>query len=316
MKTLLKVSKVIQGNFAIFTVVLAALGYFFPGLFAWAGPHTTLFMGIVMFGMSMTMSASDFKALVVKPKATIIGIFLVYALSSAVTYVAVMVLHLPMDLSVGLILCAACPGGVITNVMTFIANGDVALSVGLTSIGTIIAPIVTPALAFLMVGKWTEVDAVSMMVSMFKSVVLPLLIGLSLKAVMKEKLKKVEEAAPLLSLLSLSVIIGAIVARNGKALFTCNVLIFAACLLYILLPLVGSYYASRIAGISVVQSRTIAIETSLKNSILASTLASANFTDLPGAALPGVIVALLASIIGPVIANIWHKKDENGEHAV
>lgn len=307
MKILNKIAKTVQSNFAIFTIVIALLGYFVPQLFSWVGNLTSFFMAVVMFGMSLTMEVEDFRTLFKKPKAMIIGIILVYFVSSGVTFITVKLLALPVGLSIGLLLAACTPGGVITNVMTFIADGDVPLSVGLTSVGTILAPILTPAMAFVMVGQWTEVDAKGMIISMLLTVVLPLVLGLGIKFIFHSAATKVQEISPLLSLLSLAIIIGAIVSKNGSNLLKMDIKLFLACLIFIVVPTFLSLWISKICGISEQQGRAIGIETGLKNSILASILATQNFQDQPTAALPGIVIALMASIIGPILANYWAK---------
>lgn len=236
MKILNKIAKTVQSNFAIFTIVIALLGYFVPQLFSWVGNLTSFFMAVVMFGMSLTMEVEDFRTLFKKPKAMIIGIILVYFVSSGVTFITVKLLALPVGLSIGLLLAACTPGGVITNVMTFIADGDVPLSVGLTSVGTILAPILTPAMAFVMVGQWAEVDAKGMIISMLLTVVLPLVLGLGIKFIFHSAATKVQEISPLLSLLSLAIIIGAIVSKNGSNLLKMDIKLFLACLIFIVVP--------------------------------------------------------------------------------
>lgn len=315
MKLLNKLAKTLQGNFAIFTIVIALLGYFVPQLFNWAGSFTSFFMAIVMFGMSLTMEIDDFKTLLKRPKPMIIGILLIYLVSSSVMFVTVKLLSLPVGLSIGLLLAACTPGGVITNVMTFIADGDVPLSVGLTSVGTILAPILTPGMAFLMVGQWTEVDAKGMIISMLLTVVLPLALGLAIKFLFHETASKVQEFSPLLSLVSLAIIIGAIVAKNGSNLLKADIKLFIACLIFVVVPTFIALWITKLFGIPEQQGRAIGIETGLKNSILASILATQNFTDEPTAALPGIVIALMASVLGPILANYWAKTGKSKQAA-
>ena len=308
MRALVKIAKTVQGHFALFTIVIAALAFFAPGTFLWAASGMNIGMIVVMFGMSLTMEFSDFKELLLRPKAVIIGLICVFVISSGTTSLVVKVLGLPTGIAIGLLLCGATPGGVITNVLTYISDGDVPLSVGLTSVGTLIAPIVTPAMVYLMVGRMTTVDGPGMIKSMLINVVLPLIVGLTIKALFMESAKKISEFSPLFSLIALGFVVGIIVSTNkSKLLAALNVKLFIAVILFILVPTLISYLVSKLFKIGIPQGRAIGIEVGFKNSILASIIAANVFSEFPEAALPGVVIAVVAAVIGPIIGNFWAK---------
>lgn len=308
MKMLVKIAKTVQGHFALFTIAVAALAFFVPQTFLWAAKGMNIGMIVVMFGMSLTMEFSDFKQLVVRPKAMLMGLACVFLISSGVTFLVANILGLPAGLVIGLLLCGATPGGVITNVLTYIADGDVPLSVGLTSVGTLIAPIVTPAMAYLLVGRMTQVDGLGMIKSMLINVVLPLVVGLTIKALFKKAATKISEFSPLFSLIALAFVVGIIVSTNkDKLLAALSVKLLIAVLLFIIVPTAISFLLARLLKISVPQCRAIGIEVGFKNSILASIIAADVFREFPEAALPGIVIAVMAAVIGPIIGNIWAK---------
>lgn len=312
MKVIKQVTAFFQKNFPLITVALTIIGLAAPKVFLWARSYTTFFMSAVMFGMALTMEFSDFKILFQKPKITIVGVSTSYLISVGVAIITYKVLNLPLGLAVGLGICAACPGGVITDVMTFIANGDVPLSVGLSSVATLISPIATPGLVYLMFREQVEVNAGSMISSLIFSVALPVVLGIALKNLFRKQMEDVEEVSPLLSFLGLSMVIGVSVASNGSALWSMTPKIFIAVVVFISVPTIIGYYIPLFFKLTEKQCRTIAFETGLKNSVLGSQLAIVAFANLQdqGVALPGIIIALMASIIAPIFAKYWAKKDE------
>ncbi len=308
MKVLVKIAKVVQGHFALFTIAIAALAFLVPESFLWASKGMNLGMIVVMFGMSLTMEFSDFKELVLRPKAVLLGLVCVFCISSAVTFVTVNVLGLPMGLAIGLLLCGATPGGVITNVLTYVADGDVPLSVGLTSVGTLIAPIVTPAMVYLLVGRMTTVDGPGMIKSMLINVVLPLVVGLTIKALMRQTAEKIAEFSPLFSLIALGFVVGIIVSMNKtKLIDALSIKLLIAVLIFILVPAFLCLFLAKLLKIGIPQARAIGIEVGFKNSILASIIAGNVFSEFPEAALPGVVIAVVAAVVGPIVGSYWAK---------
>ncbi len=304
MKVLNDISSLLQKNFAIFTLVIALLAYLFPDVFLWTGPYMSILMGIVMFGMSLTMELKDFKPLLTKPKATIVGLSCVYIGSCAVTYVLVNLLNLPIGLKIGLLMCAASPGGNITNVLTFIAKGDTPLSIGLTAIGTLIAPVVTPPLCLIMVGAWTEVDGPGMIKTMILSVIIPLLIGLVIKAYAKAAASKVQEFSPMISLLAISLMTGGLIAARKAALIGLDWRIIIGALGFLVVSASMAYGVAVLFRIGEYQVRAISIEAGFKNTVLSAMLAGVSFTNYPESALACIVTALLAAVLGPIYANM------------
>ncbi|MBM7711548.1 bile acid:sodium symporter family protein [Enterococcus xiangfangensis] len=307
MELLNKVAKTLQQNFAIFTIVIALAAYFIPDLFLWSGPYMNLLMGLVIFGMSLTMEMKDFKELFTAPKATIVGLLCVFVVSTAGTLGIVYGLQLPTALKVGLLLCAASPGGNITNVLTFIAKGDVALSIGLTSLATFLAPVITPSLCLLLLGEVTEMDGPGMIKTMIISVIIPLIIGLLLKALAKDAVLKVSQFSPMISLVAISIMTGGLVAGRREALLSLNWKTLVGGVLFLAFSAGLSYLIAKFLGINQFQRRAVSIEAGFKNTVLSAMLAGVSFSQYPEAALLCIIVALMAAVLGPVYANALAK---------
>jgi Predicted Na+-dependent transporter len=311
MKTIISIRNFIQKTFPIIVIIVCAIAFFVPSAFSWGAPINSYLMSFIMFGMALTMELSDFKILFKKPKITILGILFSYTLSAGMAFIAYKLFGIPAALGVGLVLCGACPGGNITDVMTFIANGDVPLSVGISSIATMLSPIVTPAIVFLLFNTIVEVNLGELVIGLLRAVIIPIIIGLVVKNLFRDKMKRVEEVSPLLSFLCLILMTGIIVSLNGSKLLEMNLMIFVASSLYIILPLFAGYFLCRAFKLTIWESRTVAFECGLKNTILASMLATVAFPDLvpDGVGLPGIITSLLAIVIAPIIAKGWASYD-------
>ena len=165
---------------AAFVIIVAAIALFMPWTFTWSAKYVTYLLGIVMFGMGMTLRFEDFKLVFKRPKDVFIGALAQFTIMPALAWVLATLFQLPPELAVGVILVGTCPGGTSSNVMTYLARGDVALSVSMTMTTTILAPIVTPILSWWLAGAWIDISLQAMMISIIQVVVVPIALGLSL----------------------------------------------------------------------------------------------------------------------------------------
>src|SRR3546814_904446 len=207
-------------------------------------------------------------------------------------------LNLPPEIAVGVILVGCCPGGMASNVMTFLARGDVALSVAITSVTTLLAPVVTPALIYLLASQWLEVSATAMFWSIVQVVILPIVLGLIAQALLRDKVKGCVNALPLVSVVSIVAIVAAVVAANQARIATTGLLIFAVVVLHNGLGLLLGYWLAKLTGLSVAQRKTMSIEVGMQNSGLGAALAPAHFSPL--AAVPSAIFSVWPNISGPI----------------
>lgn len=185
-----KISHFAGQTFGIWVIVFAVLGFSFPSLFTWISSYITIFLGIIMFGMGLTLQADDFKELVRKPWQVIIGVIAQYTIMPLVAFGLAFGLHLPAEIAVGVILVGCCPGGTASNVMTFLAKGNTALSVAVTTISTLLAPVVTPLLIMLFAKEWLPVSPGSLFISILQAVLFPIIAGLIVKMFFRKQVAK------------------------------------------------------------------------------------------------------------------------------
>ena len=174
MSILNKISNFIGKTFSLWAALFAGIAFFTPDTFKWVGPYIPWLLGIIMFGMGLTLKPSDFDILFKRPKAVIIGVIAQFAIMPATAYLLAKLLNLPAEIAVGVILVGCCPGGTASNVMTYLARGNVALSVAVTSVSTLISPLLTPAIFLMLAGEMLEIQAGSMLMSIVKMVLFPI----------------------------------------------------------------------------------------------------------------------------------------------
>ena len=236
MKTLEKVSDFVGKYMAAIVIVVAALALFFPGTFsvvktAWVN---TL-LGIVMFGMGLTLKPEDFKVVFSRPKDVIIGCIAQFTLMPFLAWALTQVFHLPTELAIGVILVGTCPGGTSSNVMTYLSKGDVALSVGMTAVSTVLAPFLTPLLTLLYAGQRVEVNPVNMFLSIVKVVLVPIALGFVVNHFFHAFTQNAVRVLPLISTTAIVLIICAVVSANSAKIMTSGLLILAVVILHNLL---------------------------------------------------------------------------------
>ena len=218
-------------------------------------------------------------------------------------------LGLPTDLALGVILVGCCPGGTASNVITYIAGGDVALSVGMTIVSTLLAPLATPLLVFGLAGAWVNVSLWAMIISVVKVVLIPVLLGLLLHTLFRSKIKPVQDVFPLVSVAAIVFIIAGIVAVNREKVLTSGLIVIGLVAIHNMVGLGLGYLAARQAKASYAKTTAIAIEVGMQNSGLAIALATANFAANPLATLPGAIFSVWHNISGSLFAS-YRRREE------
>ncbi len=306
MKTLEKISGWAGKYMAIIALLVAVIALVFPDPVHAAIPTSWVntLLGIVMFGMGMTLKLSDFKVVFTKPKAVITGIFAQFIIMPLLAFLLVTVFQLDPELAVGVILVGSCPGGTSSNVMTYLAKGDVALSVGMTACTTILAPIVTPALVLLLAGETVDVSYVSMLLSIVQVVLVPIILGFIINYFFEKFAQAFAKVLPLISVIAICLIIMAVVAANAAKLMTVGWLIVVVVMLHNVCGYALGYLVGKLLGLSRAQMRTLSIEVGMQNSGLATSLATVHFANYPLAAVPGAVFSVWHNISGAVYANI------------
>ena len=317
MKTLAKISDFAGKYMAIIALAVAIVALVFPGPVSTAvkTSYVNILLGIVMFGMGMTLKLSDFKVVFTKPKAVIVGILSQFVIMPVLAFVLAFAFQLPAELAVGVILVGSCPGGTSSNVMTYLAKGDVALSVGMTACTTIMAPIVTPLLVLLFAGQTVDVDVLEMFLSIVQVVLVPIAAGFLINYFFEKVAAACASVLPLVSVVGISLIIMAVVAANQAKLLTVGPLIILVVMLHNVLGYALGYLVGRALRLTKEQMRTLSIEVGMQNSGLASSLATVHFASMPLAAVPGAVFSVWHNISGAVYANILARSAGAGADA-
>lgn len=310
MQALARLSRFVGNTFAIWVLLFAVLAFFAPAQFKWIGPFIVPLLGLIMFGMGLTLSRDDFREVAKRPVDVAIGVAGQFVIMPALAWLLSTALQLPPEIAVGVILVGCCPGGTASNVMTFLARGDVALSVAVTSVTTLLAPVVTPALIYLLASQWLEVSAAAMFWSIVQVVVLPIAFGVLAQSLLREKVKACITVLPLVSVVAIVAIVAAVVAGNQARIASSGLRIFAVVVLHNSLGLLLGYWLAKMSGMSVAKRKAISIEVGMQNSGLGVALASAHFSPL--AAVPSAIFSVWHNISGPLVATLFQrfKNDE------
>lgn len=304
MKKIGKIASVLTRYISILILFCSALAFWKPEGFAWATSYTSVFLGTAMFGMGLTIRGEDFKVVFSRPKEILTGCLAQYTVMPLAAWFLSVLLHLEPDLAIGVILVGCCPGGTASNVITYIAGGDVALSVGMTIVSTLLAPVMTPVLVYVLGGAWVEVSLLAMVLSVVKVILIPVLLGILLHTLFRRQIERIQEVLPLVSVAAIVMIISGIVASNREKVLTSGVLVLGIVVLHNLIGMLLGLLISRALKIPYAKGTAIAIEVGMQNSGLAVSLAAANFAANPLATLPGAIFSVWHNIAGSIFASI------------
>ncbi len=305
MNTLNKVSDFFAKYMAVTVVIIAAVALIVPPMFLWLTPNISIFLGVAMFGMGMTLKISDFQEVFKRPKDVFVGALAQFTIMPLIAFCLAKIFQLPPELAAGVILVGTCPGGTSSNVMTYLAKGDVALSVSMTITTTILAPLVTPILTWLLVSAWLEISLSAMMISICKIVILPIVLGIAINAFFGKSIEKFSKLLPLVSIIAIILIVGGVVSVNAQKLLEVGLLIAAVVIIHNLLGYGLGFMLAKILKMNTSKATAISIEVGMQNSGLATSLAMLHFGA--AAAIPGAIFSVWHNISGSITANILSK---------
>lgn len=340
MKTINRVADLLNKNLALLAILTAVFALLVPAFwvglagsvsinFAWAPVLGTYFpkmsfvnllLGVIMFGMGMTLRAEDFALILRRPRDVLIGIFSQYICMAGFGWLVAKLLSFTgiggpevcAQIAVGLVLLGCVPGGTASNVMTFLAHGDVPLSVTITMCTTLLAPALTPTLTLALAGQWIEVNFWSMFFSIVMVVLIPIFLGLGVHALLGSKVEQFKKVLVLVSTVCILLVLGMCVGPNQSS-FTQNGLAIVgvtalAVLVHHVLGLVAGYGIAKAFHFNEEKTRALSLEVGLQNSGLSCTLANSAF---PGtmAILPCVLATVIHQIVGPIVANLFAARD-------
>lgn len=305
MEFLEKVSAFFGKWMALIVIAVAALALFAPQTCLWVKTSwINWLLGIVMFGMGLTLKMSDFKVVFSRPKDIIIGFIAQFTLMPFIAFVLTKAFSLPTEIAVGVILVGTCPGGTSSNVMTYLSKGDVPLSVGMTAVSTLFAPLMTPLLTLLYAGQRVDVNAVAMFLSIVKVVLVPIALGLMCNYFFGKVTSQIVRILPLISTIAIIMIIASVVSANSARLKTVGALVVIVVVLHNLLGYATGYGVGKLLRLNATKCRALSIEVGMQNSGLATSLAATHFAQYPLATIPGAVFSVWHNISGAVYANL------------
>ncbi|WP_314406290.1 bile acid:sodium symporter family protein [Leuconostoc suionicum] len=317
MNTIKSLSKFLTKFFTVFVILVALAAIFIPR------PGTSLattkvgnlsavsiLLMIVLFGMGITLTPTDFKRVARNPLQIILGTIAHYVIMPLIAFLLVHLFGLTGAAAVGVILVRSAPSGTSSNVMSFLSGGDVALDVSIGLLSTLLAPIMIPTLLKLLAGKWVHVPFTSMFFSAFQIVVIPIVLGVIVHMIFKEHVQKVIEIMPLISQVAILVIILAVLSANSKTILAVSTLILVpVIILHNLLGYLLGYGFSKMMKMKTPQQKAITFEVGMQDSALASTLAISFFE--PASAIAAVMFSVWHNISGSVLASLWKNHTDN-----
>ncbi|MFE0104228.1 bile acid:sodium symporter family protein [Streptomyces sp. NPDC059009] len=295
--------------FPVLVLAAGALGLATPDTFQGWGTNVPYLLGVVMFCMGLTMTPLDFKGVAKRPWAVGLGLVAHYVIMPGLGWLIAHALDLSPQLAAGVILVGCAPSGTASNVVTYLARGDVALSVSVATVSTVLAPLVTPPLTLLLAGEYLPVEAGSMVTDIVKTVLLPVAGGLVVRLLLGRYVDRVLGALPWLSALTIAAIVAIVVAGSAAAIKSAAAMVFLAVVLHNGLGLALGYGAGRLARLGAPSSRAMAFEVGMQNSGLAASLATAHFSPL--AALPAAVFSVWHNVSGAVVA-AWMSRRTKG----
>ncbi len=296
--------------FPLWAVLVAGVAYGVPAPFVAAQGAIVPLLGLVMLSMGMTLTWANFAEVFRRPRPLLVGTTAQFLMMPLFGWLAAWLLRLPPQLGAGLVLVGACPGGTASNVVTYLARGDVALSISLTSLSTLLAVVATPFLTWVYVGQQVPVPVGEMLGSILKIVLVPVALGVAVNYWLGPRLKPLKHALPLLSVAAILIIIGVVVALNRANFAALGPTVALAVILHNGLGLLGGYWAGRLFGWDERINRTLAIEVGMQNSGLGVALALQYFSA--AAALPGALFSVWHNLSGSLLAAWWSRRSQAG----
>lgn len=301
-----RICKLIADYMGVLVLFGAIFALLFPSTLSNVKPTViNPMLGFIMFGMGLTLRAEDFRVVFSRPRDVIIGCVAQFTVMPLLAWGLTRLFALDEALALGVVLVGCCPGGTASNVITYLAKGDLALSVGMTGVSTLMAPIMTPVLVWLLAGETIDVDVVSMFLSILWVVIMPIIVGLIVKRLWPRMTERLTVFLPALSSLAITAIVMIIISANAQKLMAGGLIIIAVVILHNLCGLCLGYTIGHALGMSTSKRRAVAIEVGMQNSGLASSLATLHFTAYPMATIPGAVFSVWHNISGAIVARLF-----------
>lgn len=300
--------------FPLWALLISLIAFFLDTAFASLNSAIVPLLATVMFMMGLTLSKADIERVVKRPKPILVGVILQFLLMPILALTFSKMLQLSNQLTIGMVLVGSCAGGTASNVVCYLAKGDVALSISMTMASTLLGVLVTPLLCAFYLSETISVDRLALILSIMKIVFIPVVLGFACKFLVEGTAKKLEAFIPTLSVLIILLIIAIVVALNADRLLDVGLITLVAVILHNLSGLASAYVISRLIGLDIKQSQTIAIEVGMQNSALGVALATQFFSAT--AALPGALFSVWHNISGSLLASVWGNRRTSLEYLI
>ena len=312
-----KISRWLAANASLTVIAVAVFTFFVPDTFNWVRGNTqTVILGIIMLTMGLTLTTEDFRILAHRPWDIFIGACAQFIIMPCVAYLLVHVFRLEPALALGILLVGCCPGGVSSNIMSYLCHGDVAFSVGMTCASTLLAPVMTPLLMELTAGEIIKIDTIGMFLNILIVTIIPVAIGCFLNYTYskKESFPTIQSLMPGLSVICLACIVGGVISTVHDDLVARGLMLFlwtfAVVFCHNTLGYLMGWLSGKLARFNTAKKRTISIEVGMQNAGLATVLASTFFAAQPLAVLPCAISCAWHSISGTILAGLFQRYDK------
>ena len=308
-----KICSFITRWMAVIVLVAAACAFLFPVSLShirtsWVSPM----LGCVMFGMGMTLELKDFGRVFARPGRVLVGFVCQFTIMPLLAVALVKIFALPPELALGVILVGCCPGGTSSNVITYLSKGDVALSVGMTLVSTVLAPVMTPLMVKLLAGQIVPVHFWGMFLSIVQVVILPVTLGLVAKRFLPKLASALTPYLPAFSTLVITLIVIAVVSANAAQLHVCGLTVVLVVMLHNLSGYGLGYAVARVLKMPEPQSTAVSVEVGMQNSGLACSLAGLHFAAMPMASVPGAVFSVWHNISGALLARVFARRAKQG----
>ncbi len=301
-----QISQLIGKYMAVIVLIVAALALFAPDTCLWVRTSWVNYLLMaVMFGMGLTIKPEDFILVFKRPADIFLGCAAQFIIMPLLAYGLGKGFGLDAALLAGVVLVGTCPGGTASNVITYLSGGDVALSVGMTSVNTLLAPFLTPAITWLLLRTSVEVDMLGMFLSIIRVVIIPIALGLLINRIWGRYVARAVDALPLVSVTAITLIVAAVVSHNAQRILETGVIVFAVVILHNLSGYAAGFLLGTVLNLPAPKKKALSIEIGMQNSGLATSLAGTAFPDLAMATVPGAIFSVWHNISGAILANIF-----------
>lgn len=295
---------------ALIVLAVAALALFVPSSGLWISLKAVNYLlMVVMFGMGLTMKLDDFKVVFTQPKDVLIGCLAQFTVMPLLAFSLGKIFGLEAGLLAGVILVGTCPGGTSSNVITYMSKGNVALSVGMTSVNTLLSPIVTPAITYLLLRTSVKVDMLAMCLSILQVVILPIALGFVVNKFAKKFVAKAIDILPVVSVIAICLIVSTVVSHNAEKILTTGAIVFVVVILHNLLGYACGFGLGKVLKMDMPKTKALTVEIGMQNSGLATSLANTAFPSLAMATVPGAIFSVWHNISGAILANILRNRE-------